>query len=152
MIPRAALVDSRPLAAPRRALRPLAWWRSSSPGWFLIGHCVVAGALQLGALLVDLARAGKPLPSEATLAWAWLGLAVVATIPGMTTMLARMLSAPRAPRGRIVQAAAVGTVFYAVMPLLILGGAIGPIAVLIPVAVLWHTVLAAAPPARLDPV
>lgn len=152
MIPRAALVDPRPLAAPRRALRSLAWWRSSSPGWFLVGHCAVAGGLQLGALLIDLVRAGRPVPGAGTLAWAWLGLAVVATIPGMITMLAQMLSAPRAPRARGVQAAAIGALFYAVMPLLILAGAIGPIAVLIPVAVLWHTVLAVAPPARPGPV
>jgi hypothetical protein len=147
MIPRAAVVDPSLLAAPRRALRPLAWWRSPVSGWFLIGHCITAGALQHGALMIDLLRAGRPLPSATTLAWAWLGLAVVATIPGMITMLAQMLS-PR--RSRLAQATAIGVGFYAVMPLLILTGSIGPIAVLIPVAVLWHTVLAAAPPTRLS--
>lgn len=152
MIPRAAVIDPSPFAAPRRALRPLAWWRSAVPGWFLVGHCATAGALQLGALVIDLLRAGRPMPGAATLAWAWLGLAVVATIPGMMTMLAQMLSPPRAGRARLLQAAAIGIGFYAVMPLLILLGSIGPIAVLIPVAVLWHTVLAAAPPTRLPTV
>jgi hypothetical protein len=152
MIPRAAVIDPSPLAAPRRALRPLAWWRSRVPGWFLIGHCATAGALQLGALVIDLLRAGGPVPAAATLTWAWLGLAVVATIPGMITMLAQMLSPPRARRDRILQTVAIGAGFYAVMPLLILTGSIGPIAVLIPVAVLWHTALAAAPPTRLPSV
>jgi hypothetical protein len=149
MIPRAAVVDPRPFAASRRALRPFAWWRSQIPGWFLIGHCATAGVLQLGALLIDLVRAGGVVPPPATLAWAWLGLGVVATIPGMITMLACMLSPPRPLRARLLQSAAIGAGFYAFMPMFILGGAIGPIAVLIPVAVLWHTVLGAAPPARL---
>lgn len=152
MIPRADLIDPGPLAGPRRALRPLAWWRSPSSGWFLVGHCATAGALQLGALVIDLVRAGRPMPPAATLLWAWLGLAVVATIPGMITMLSQLLSPRRHRRARILQAAAVGVGFYAVMPLLILTGSVGPIAVLIPVAVLWHTVLAVAPPTRLSSV
>jgi len=149
MIPRAALLDPSPLAAVRRTLSPLAWWRSRSPGGFLIGHAATAGALQLGALGVDLARAGRAAPDAATLLWAWLGLAVIATLPGMITMLHRMLAPPRTRRGRVVQAATVGVAFYAALPILTLAGAVGPIAVLIPVAVLWHTFLAAAPPARL---
>jgi hypothetical protein len=149
MIPRAAVLDPRPLAAPRRALRSLAWWRSPNPGVFLTGHAATAGALQLAALTVDLARVGQAPPAAPTLLWAWLGLAVVATLPGMITILARLLTGPRAAAARLAQAAAIGLGFYALLPVMMLAGAVGPIATLIPVAVLWHTVLAAAPPARL---
>lgn len=139
MLPRATLVDG-PLGTLRRWTRRLAWWRSRDVTPFVIGHCATAGALQLGALLVELSRAGRPIPPLATLYWAWLGLALIAAIPATVTILTAMSSR----RGRRLGAFAIGLAFYA-LPVIVLAGAYRPIAILVPVAVLWHTVLARAP-------
>jgi len=150
MLPRADVVDPRPLAGARRAVRALAWWRTRSPGWFLVGHCAIAGVLQLAALVVDLVRAGRPVPDASALGWAWLGLAVIAMVPATITQIVRMIAPARRRGERAAQAFAVGLAFYAVLPGIALAGALRPIAVLVPIAVLWHLVLAAAPSSPLD--
>jgi hypothetical protein len=150
MLPRADVVDPRPFAATRRAARGLAWWRTRSPGWFLVAHCAIAGALQLAALVVDLLRAHRPVPELGALTWAWIGLAVIATIPAAITQVVRMIAPARDRRERTLQAFAVGLAFYAVLPAIALAGALRPLAILIPVAVAWHAVLGAAPASVLD--
>jgi hypothetical protein len=145
VLPRAALVEPGPLAGLRHALRGLAWWRTRSPGGFVVGHCATAGLLQLGALLVDLARAGRPAPDLAALGWAWLGLALVATIPALISAVLHAVAPPARRAAGVRRALAVGAAFYLVLPGIALGGALVTIATLIPVAVLWHGVLALAP-------
>jgi uncharacterized membrane protein len=150
MLPRADVVDPRPFPAARRVVRGLAWWRTRSPGWFLVVHSAIAGALQLTALVLDLVRAQRPVPELGALAWAWVGLAVIATIPAAVTQVVRMIAPAPGRRERTLQAFAVGLAFYAVLPALALAGALRPLAILIPVAVAWHTVLGAAPASALD--
>jgi hypothetical protein len=128
MLPRATALDARPLGFLWRA--PL--------GWFVAIHCALAGALQLGALIADLARAGRPVPSLPTLIWAWLGLALIATVPALVTvLLTRRLS-------RVI---AIGMAFY-LLPVLLLVRAVHPLLTFVPVALLFHTVLALAPAPR----
>lgn len=145
MLPRAELYDPRALAQVRRPLRALAWWRSPSLAPFVIGHCLTAGALQLGALLIELARAGKAMPTATTITWAAIGLAMIAAIPVALTLVWRTVQAPASRAQRLIHAGVVGVAFYAALPWLALGGGFGALALLAPVAVAWHLTLAGAP-------
>lgn len=152
MLPRAALHDPSAQASVRRALRPLAWWRARTSGWFVIGHCTTAGLLQLAALTATLLVAGRPLPSPAALLWAMLGLALIALMPALLTAALRTVMAPRRRIGAVAQALLIGVVFYAVLPMLVLGSALGGIALFVPVAVSWHALLGFAPALAADQV
>src|SRR5690242_16921944 len=121
MIPRATALDPRPFAALRHGGGRVAdWCRARALGVFVVVHCVLAGALQLGALVIDLARAGRPVPSGATLAWAWLGLALISTVPALVTTLGT-LARGRPPR--FLAALVTGLLFYC-LPVLLLVGSI----------------------------
>lgn len=144
MIPRATVHDHRPRAALSRAIDSIAWWRSRSTGWFTVGHCATAGALQLTALTVSLAARGRAVPSASPLLWAGLGLAVVASIAALLTVAA-LSAAPRSPRGRLAWTAAIGVGYYVALPAIALGTALWPIAPLLPVAAAWHLTFARVP-------
>jgi hypothetical protein len=149
MLPRATALDDRPLAPLRRgAGRVAAYGRAHAAGLFLVGHCAIAGAVQLTALVGDLARADRHLPDAATLAWAWLGLGLIAIIPALVT--AALMLAPWRRITRLGIALGVGAAFY-LLPILAMVGTFEPIATFVPVATLWHAALAflpCAPPAR----
>jgi hypothetical protein len=146
VIPRASVVDPRPLAT----LRRLAWWRSPSPAIFLAGFSVTAGTLQLAGLLVDQARAGGALPGTITLLWAWLGLIVIAAIPASADAVTGVLrSRPAARRRRLAEAVAAGAIFYAILPLAAVGDGVLRVAGLLAAAALWHPVIALGPQPRL---
>jgi hypothetical protein len=145
MLPRATALDDRPLGAVRRAAhRFAAWWRVRALGGFVVAHCAIAGALQLGALIVDLSGNGRQIPGPTRLAWAWLGLALIASIPALVTTLLALASARRTLGARIAGAAALGVAFY-LLPVLALAGTLRPVVAFVPVAALWHATLAFAP-------
>lgn len=150
MLPRAALHDRSASAGVRRTLRPLAWWRSKTSGWFVIGHCATAGLLQLSALVIALLGAGRPLPSTGALLWAALGLALIALMPALLTAALRTVRPPRRRTGAVIQALVIGVAFYAMLPLLVLGSALGVIALFVPVAVTWHALLGLGPALESD--
>jgi hypothetical protein len=145
MLPRASVHDRHPTAgAARRALRAAAWWRSPSTGWFTVGHCATAGALQLTALCVGLAVNRHAIPSSGALIWAWLGLGVVASVAALLTVAA-LSAKPRTRRTTFAWTATIGLAYYAVLPALALREALWPIATLLPVAVAWHLTFARVP-------
>jgi hypothetical protein len=145
MLPRATARDDRRFGAIRRgASRAQAWWRSRALGVFVVGHCVLAGAVQLLALVADLARAGRDVPDAGTMAWAWLGLALIATIPALVTSLLALASSRRTHVQRVLTALGIGAGFY-VVPVLLLFGSLAPMGAFVPVATIWHATLAFAP-------
>jgi hypothetical protein len=146
VLPRASIIDPRPLAA----LRRLAWWRTHNPAAFLFWHAVTAGTLQIAALLIDVARAGRVLPSALTTLWAWLGLIVIAAIPaGGNAIINVMRHRPASRPLRLAEAVLVGGIFYGVFPMIAIGGSIAQIGSLLAVATLWHLVIALGPSVRL---
>jgi hypothetical protein len=147
VLPRASIIDPRPLAA---VVRRLAWWRTHNPAAFLFWHAVTAGTLQIAALLIDVARAGRTVPSAMTILWAWLGLIVIAAIPaGGNALIGVMRHRPASRQLRLIEAAMIGGVFYGAFPVIAIGGSIVQIGILLSVAVTWHLVIALAPPTRL---
>ncbi|MCA9676151.1 MAG: hypothetical protein KC464_14015, partial [Myxococcales bacterium] len=72
-------------------------------------------------------------------------LALIAAIPASLTLALRVTRPAAPPRAHVRQAAAMAVIFYGVMPWFVLGGSLGAVATLLPVALAWHLVLAAAP-------
>jgi len=66
------------------------------------------------------------------------------------TAALRTVRPPRRRLDTIAQALLIGVVFYAVLPLLVLGPALGSIALFVPVAVGWHALLGFAPALESD--
>src|SRR5262245_52811029 len=122
MLPRATALDDRPFGSVRRASHTAAaWWRAHALGGFVVAHCAIAGALQLGALIVDLAGAGREVPGSSRLVWAWLGLALIATVPALITSLIALASARRGLGARLAGALGLGLAFY-LLPVLLIAG------------------------------
>lgn len=144
-LPAARLVDDRPLAEARRAVRTAARRTRSSPGALVVLHSLAAGVLQAGALTADIARGGGAPPGLAAMAWAAAGLALVALVPALLTTLGFVLAPPTRRGGRVALALAIGAGFYLALPALALGGRLEAIAALVPTAVAWHAVLARLP-------